>query len=54
MQRILAAVEQTDVRRCAGQEWAVLLECKSLLGHVTPSPFRSLPRPGRTAKNSSL
>ena len=49
MQRILAAVEQTDVRRCVGQEWAVPLECKSLLGHVTPSPFRSS-TPERTAR----
>lgn len=49
MQRILAVVEKTDVRRCVGQQWAVPLECKSLLGHVTPSRFRSS-MPERTAK----
>jgi hypothetical protein len=41
VKRIFAAVEKTDVRRRVGQEWAIPLQCKSLLGHITLSRFRS-------------
>lgn len=35
--RIFAALEKTDVRRCAGQVGTIPLQCKSVVDHFTPS-----------------